>query len=284
MAAFEGKSMSSFPSRITLAVVGVCALAAGVGLAITSLLLLEGMTGNIVSEAVGILIDIAIVSLIVERVTSMQRRREWNFAYSALIEGTASTFVDIMRLLYVRTSPHAFSANIDRYEEFVKIANLHASTLRSNIEGFATVLTPEAHSLCRRAEQRLLWMADRLSVPPPEPVAEERYFALMNGVAEELVAFSKKEGGSRYQSERQVIDAVRQSIGEFRFNGGEGGLNDLMRYRLDAQSELLRSTPPDSSFTVRGIRDDFDNRYSVGYFLLDSDLLPLACTILRGAC
>lgn len=282
--AFEGGPMGSFPSRVTLALVGVCALAGGIGLAIASLLLLEGMTGNIASEAVGILIDIAIVSLVVERVASMQRRREWDFAYAALIESTASTFVDIMRLLYVRTSPHAFSANIDRYEEFVKIATLHASTLRSNIEGFATALTPEAHSLCRRTEQRLLWMIDRLSEPPPAPVTEERHFSLMNGVATEFVAFSRKEGGRRYQSERQAIDAALQYIGEFPGDRGESGtLNDLMRYRLSVQSELLRSAQPDSSFTVRGIRDDFDNRHSFGYFLLDSELLPSACTILRSA-
>ncbi|MFF0000734.1 hypothetical protein [Streptomyces avermitilis] len=242
------------------------------------------MTGNIVSEAVGILIDIAIVSLVVERIASMQRRREWDFAYAALMESTASTFVDVMRLLYVRTSPRAFSANIDRYGEFVKIATLHASTLRSNIEGFATALTPEAHSLCRRTEQRLLWMIDRLSERPPEPVMEERHFSFMNGVAAEFLAFSQKEGGQRYQSERQVIDAALQSIGEFRRGGGElRSFSDLMEYRLSVQSELLRSVQPDSTLAVRTIRDDFDNRYSFGYFLLDSELLPLACTILRSA-
>jgi hypothetical protein len=63
--------MGSFPSRVTLALVGVCALVGGIGLAVASLLLMDGMTGNIVSEAVGILIDIAIVSLVIERVASM---------------------------------------------------------------------------------------------------------------------------------------------------------------------------------------------------------------------
>ncbi|GAA4028375.1 hypothetical protein GCM10022232_87790 [Streptomyces plumbiresistens] len=241
------------------------------------------MTGNIVSEAVGILIDIAIVSLVIERVASMQRRREWDFAYSTLIESVAATFVDIMRLLYVRTSPRAFSVNIDRYEEFIKIATLHASTLRSNIEGFATALTPEAHGLCRRTEQRLLWMIDRLAEPPRAPVTEERYFTLVNGVAAELITFSQKEGGRRYQNEQQAIDAALHSVGEFRGDGGESGtLNDLWRYRLNVQSEFLRSTQADSGVSVRGIRGDFDNRYSLGYFLLDSKLLPLACAILRS--
>ncbi|KOU15019.1 hypothetical protein ACR3S4_28050 [Streptomyces sp. CH8.1] len=276
--------MRSFPLRVTLTLVGACALAGGIGLAVAGLFFLDGMTGNITGEAVGILIDIAIVSLVVERVASMQRRREWDFAYAALIESAAATFVDIMRLLYVRTSPSSFSANVDRYEEFIKIAALHASTLRSNIEGFATALAPEAHSLCRRTEQRMLWMIDRLAEPPRAPVVEDRYFSLMNGVAEELLAFSRKEGGRRYRNERQAIDAALLAVGEFA--GGSDNsrnLDDLWRYRLSVQSELLRSTQVDSGYAVRGIRDDFDNRYSFGYFLLDGRLLPLACATLRSA-
>ncbi|MFD8004951.1 hypothetical protein [Streptomyces mirabilis] len=261
---------------------GAASLAAGIGLAVTSVLLIDGMTGNLVSEAVGILIDIAIFSLILERISAMQRRREWDFAYRVLIESTASAFVDVMRILYVRSSLAAFSSNIDRHEEFVKLAMLHAATLRSNIEGFATALTPEAHSLCRRTEQRLLWMIDRLSQTPSDPVAETQSFSRMNQMAMELVDFCQREGGRKFQIDQQAISEALRSVRESQTGLHEpASLDELFRFRLRAQSEFLRSSQIPSSSTVQGIRDDFDNRYSIGYFLLDCALLPSACTILQ---
>jgi hypothetical protein len=276
--------MRSFPSRVTLALVGIFSLIGAVGLAISSLLLLDGMVGNLISEAVGILIDVALASLVIDRISSAQRRREWDFAYAVMIESAASAFVDVMRILYVRASPLFFSNNVLRYEEFVKIATLHISTLRSNIEGFSVALTPESHRLCRRIELRFLWIIDYITERPSAPVIDERCFRIMKSIAEELEIFSRKEGEVRYRVEQEIVDAALLRAGVFQGSSGVlQGLDDLVRYRLRVQSELLRNTSDLPNSAIQTIRDDFDNRYSTYYFLLDAKLLPVACAMIDGA-
>src|SRR6266566_2996579 len=117
-----------------------------------------------------------------------------------------------MRLLYVRSGPATYGANSNRYAEFVELASLHLSSLRSTIEGFATALEPEVHPDCRLLEQRLSWLANRFHRQPTRSDVDRDSFQLMRSTADVLAQFLAKEDKKRYES---VVRSVRQAIGEY---------------------------------------------------------------------
>jgi len=124
------------------------------------------MTPNLLAELAGVSFEVAVVALIVERVMSRRQRREWDFAYRALAERSSEAFVDVMRLIFSRSSEAAPDANMSRYSSFVHLAEQHLGDLRSHIEGSAAALDSNTHQQYRRVERRLAWCLGTLLVPP----------------------------------------------------------------------------------------------------------------------
>jgi hypothetical protein len=98
--------------------------------------------------------------------TSHDNLRTRRFAYEALSDRAAITFVNVMRLLWIRVSPVALAFNGQRNDEFRQIADLHLAEYRSNIEGFAGVLDAPSHELLRKIDRRLTWAIARLGGLP----------------------------------------------------------------------------------------------------------------------
>ncbi|MCX5535192.1 hypothetical protein OG785_32145 [Streptomyces sp. NBC_00006] len=240
-------------------------------------LLIPDMPGNLASAGIGILLDVALISLVVERITTAQRRREWAFAYQVLSECMASTFVDVMRLLYVRNASNAFATNIGRYATFLRIAAFHAALLRSSIESFSSILTPSAHRLIRRTEQHLLWIIDQLQDCPESVALDKKYFAVLEEAADRIIEFIDTEGADSFHHDREIVRTAMASAAEYGYDPSNvEDLNALDRCRLRIQDAILRECRNAGTSNARTIADDYDNQHAIKYFLLDSKLISRA--------
>jgi hypothetical protein len=250
------------------AAVALSALSAGLG----AIFFGREMVPNLFAEISGVALEVALVILVVERVATYQRRRDARFAYQALSDRAAITFVDVMRLLWIRAAPVALAANGERHDEFRQIAELHLAEFRSNIEGFAGVLDPSSHETMRKIDRRLTWAISRLGGSPTRREALEELEDLARETAEMLELFLRRHGGHIFAGAmddaltalRDSADAVSQE--------SEEGKNRTFRWRLAAQTIYLdrsrRGRP-----AVRGILYDPDNELAFGYFSIDWAIL-----------
>ncbi|MFT7837763.1 hypothetical protein Q5530_16635 [Saccharothrix sp. BKS2] len=228
------------------------------------------MTPNLLAELAGVSFEVAVVALIVERVMSRRQRREWDFAYRALAERSSEAFVDIMRLIFSRSSKAALNANLSRYSSFVHLAEQHLGDLRSHIEGSATALDSGTHQQYRRVERRLAWCLGRLRVPPNRASHDEDLLSLLRATAILVFELLSKDGdGHRVElrtAESSLIEA----------QGGRGDhvfvSDSFLENRLGAQSALLRRQAGKQG-QLDSISQDVDNEYSIPYFMIDYLLL-----------
>ncbi len=92
-----------------LVVSGLAAFLLGFSAIAFSLLLFpEQMMPNLLSEAAGVLLEISLVILIVDRLGTRQRRRDWAFAHRAVSQRMAAAMVDVVRLLSVKANDSAY--------------------------------------------------------------------------------------------------------------------------------------------------------------------------------
>ncbi len=232
----------------------------------------DEMLPNLVAEMAGVALEVAVIILVVERVATFQRRRDARFAYDALSDRAAMTFVDVMRLLWVCTSAAAMRSNGPRYEEFHQIAELHLSEFRSNIEGFAGSLDAGSHESLRRIDRRLSWAVARLGGRPRSGGGLTELRGTMEETAEMIGTLLEHAGGPDFREARRgalaAVDATEEAVGE-----DPGDADDrLFRWRLAAQTEYLR-TSGRTRPAPRGILYDPDNRLAFGYFSIDRAIL-----------
>lgn len=182
---------------------GASALLLGVGLAVAGVLAYgSNMTANLLAGFAGAAVEIAVAVLIIDRVTAARRRRQWAFAYDAMSDRLAVTFVDVMRILWIKFSEAAAAVNEERMPYFEQLAHLHLAELRSNIEGFATALEPRSHDLCRRVDRRLSWAIAQMIELPSGSVRQREMVGLMRETGELLIEFLELGGGPRYRAGR----------------------------------------------------------------------------------
>ena len=91
----------------------------------------------------GVFAEAVLVVLVLDQIAHSHARHEWSFVRRVVGERMAASMVDIMRLLFVRWSPLAHSANHERHNEFVEIAELHLEDFRSNLQSLVLAQSHE---------------------------------------------------------------------------------------------------------------------------------------------
>jgi hypothetical protein len=224
----------------------------------------DSMMPNLFAELTGVALEVAIVSLVVERLASIHKRHEWDFAYQSLPKYATQTFVDIMRLLYLPGSPQD-NAMPERYQYFILRANRHLRDLQSNIEVSGIALDPGTYNTSRQIERRLAWCLDHLQ----DPLYLDSFDSVMETMSETapLVLSLLQVKGQHNEKLAQATNSVKAI--------GGGSLEDRLRAdflatRLDAQSNYLESLPNGRGLSIAR---DIDNDLSIDYFLIDYILL-----------
>lgn len=264
--------MKRILSAQTLILAGAIAAALAASTAILSVVVFgRDMLPNLVAELSGVLLEIAVIVLIVERISAYQRRRDARFAYDALSKRAAMIFVDIMRLLWVRASAAQMRASGHRHDEFREVAELHLMEYRSNIEGFATSLDPPSHELLRQADRRLSWVIRLLQEKPLEAYGYLEQAELMTETAETIARFLAVGGGPEYAAaQAKASEALRSAEAEV--EPGDALADDFFHKRWRAQTAYLRSFPQ-SEPAPPNVLSDVDNRLAFGYFTIDRAIL-----------
>ncbi|SFR27543.1 hypothetical protein SAMN04488564_11197 [Lentzea waywayandensis] len=228
------------------------------------------MTPNLLAELAGVSLEISVVALIVERVMNKQKRREWDFAYRALAERSCEAFVDVMRLIFSRSSEAILNVNLSRYPSFVHLAEQHRGDLRSHIEGSASALDPSTHKQYRRVERRLAWCLGRLQVPTVNVSGDATLLPLLRDTAELLFELLSKDGDDHHPE----LTVARSSLIEVQGGRSEDLVTSehFLENRYGAQSALLRRHDSERK-PLASIGQDVDNEYSIPYFMIDYLLL-----------
>jgi hypothetical protein len=232
----------------------------------------EDMWPNLLAELCGVSLEVAIIILVIERVATYQRRRDARFAYDALADRAAMTFVDAMRLLWVCASAVAMNVNGPRYDEFRQLAELHLAEFRSNIEGFAASLDASSHESLRRIDRRLSWAIVRLGGKPQRRPGLDELKELLAETAEIIDAFLERNGGPAFQEAKQNALAALETTETASTRGAGSPADGHFRWRLEAQTEYLRNSSR-SRPAPRGILYDPDNELAFGYFSIDRAIL-----------
>jgi hypothetical protein len=259
-------------SRI-VPITGIAALVSGITIAIIGLKVYGVSVGtNLLAGASDLLISIAVATFIIQNVDRINTRRQWLTAYHALHGLLAATFVDVMRLLSVHSSIEAYQVNVNRYREFVDIATLHVEDLRSTAQGFASVLDPAVHTLCRTIERRLSWMVHTLAVERGGPGLRPHELIFMATTGKYLAEFIAREDNHRYSTAVHSAETALHECGFTPSRLANSEPDKMMTYRMMAQSRMIennRNLLPH----VPGIYYDVDNELAMYYFALDRILL-----------
>jgi hypothetical protein len=265
--------MRRFLSNRTLALAGAVALASAALWSIIGFALYgRPMVPNLLAELAGVSVEIGIVVLIIDRVAAAHRRRQWAYAYSALSDRAAITFVDVMRLLSIRASESGLQTNGDRYDEFYELAGLHLAEFRSNIEGFAGSLEPTPHEALRRVDRHLSWATSKLATKPASAAGRLEFVDLMRETAVTLERFLRDNGGPSYQAEVDAVDTALREVSSKPSHDGVESSEDRLIFRLQAQNALLRVRGGPRP-RPQGIWYDANNDLALAYFLIDHHML-----------
>jgi hypothetical protein len=222
-----------------------------------------------------ILAEAALVLLVLDRVQTTQRHRDWRFVRQLVGQRMVATMVDVVRLCNVRWNAAVFQANIRRYPEFLRLAELHLADLRSNLEGLALAAAPADYEHARQIETRLGWLVRYLyerplteRTPGAELPVVENTAALMRHYLESgsdptvALAFStaRKFVSESANAHRGVRFAVDSDM--------------FWRTRMAAQTQLIEGRDPPAE--LPGILYDIDGDLATSYFAVDCLLLGIA--------
>jgi hypothetical protein len=223
------------------------------------------MMPNLLAELTGVGLEVAIAALVIERLTTIHKRREWDFAYQELPRYATQPFVDIMRLLFLARSVQN-QALPERYQYFVRRAERHLSDLQSNIEVSGIALDSKTYRLARQIERRLSWSLDHLQDPlysDSEREIMEKMFEASKLVLELLQV--KNQYDDKLSMARSTVTAINAPTANH-----TKASSLFMNARLDAQTRYLETVPHGTALSIAG---DVDNDLSIDYFLLDHYLL-----------
>jgi hypothetical protein len=263
-------------SARVLIVAGCVAAAGAVLFGAAGIVIFGGeMLPNLFAEFAGVLLEVAIVILVIERLATRQRRRDARFAYDAVADRAAITFVDVMRLIWVRASAAAMSFNGERYDEFRQIADLHLAEFRSNIVGFAGSLDAASHESLRKIDRRLTWAIARLGAAHLSPAEIRDLQELAAETAEFIGAFLTRNGGAAFLLAEQSALLAFENTPPEPGRDSQSSVDRSFHRRLRAQTEYLRRWGR-SRPLPRGILYDPDNVLAFGYFVIDRAILASA--------
>lgn len=180
-------------------IMGIVALVLGILIAVLEHIAYGSSVGaNLLATASGILISLAVATLIIDRINRLNRQRQWLVVYEALHGLLAAAFVDVMRLIYIHSSEAAHKANAGRYQEFIDTATMRVTDLRGTLQGLVAVMDPADYATCRTIERRLSWMAHIFSAGRGASTIYSPGLKIMVGSGELLAGFISKEDDAKY--------------------------------------------------------------------------------------
>ncbi|GLY86138.1 hypothetical protein Airi02_040670 [Actinoallomurus iriomotensis] len=251
-------------------IAGAVALLSALGWSTVGLLFYGGeMTPNLVAELAGVSLEVGIAALIVERLMTRHQRWQWDFAYRAFAKRASEVFVDVMRLLFVRSSDGPLQVNHPRYAYFVRLAHQHLAELRSHIEGSATALDSDTHEKYRRVERRLSWCIAQMQDVPTSPDYQRNLYTLLSETATVIFDLLLQADGKNQAFLVIARSCVSKASSMRREDAKQVG---IFLDRSDAQTLMLKELVPERR-PISSIVQDVDCDYSIPYFMIDYLLL-----------
>ena len=265
-------SMLGWLQTRIVTVMGMVALILGILIAVIEHIAYGSSVGeNLLATASGILISLAVATLIIDRINRLNKQRQWLVVYEALHGLLAAAFVDVMRLIHIHSNEAASMANVSRRQEFIDTATMRVNDLRGTLQGLVAVMDPAEYATCRTIERRLSWMVHIFSVGRSESTIYTTGLKIMVDSGELLAGFISKGDDTRYSD---AIHSAKGALQKCGLTSDQVGLTlgEVMSYRFRAQSQLLEANRGLRSRT-QGIYYDIDNELSIYYFALDQRLL-----------
>jgi hypothetical protein len=187
-------------------------------------------------------------------------------------ETATMSFVDMMRLLDVRSSPLAFRHNQERYEEFVGIAKDHLEELDNLIKRYSTSLPTAVMTNENLIERQLRWAFTRLRTKPAQAILELDVFTKMQKISEYINSFCLRSGHKRYQTEWNLVASEMTEIATAAQQPHAMiGVDDFIRVRFGTQQTVLEKYKD-----LRSVGDDSVYELSFLYFAIDYHMLLFA--------
>ncbi|CAN5157565.1 hypothetical protein BH23BAC1_BH23BAC1_26870 [soil metagenome] len=197
-----------------------------------------------------------------------------NFAGRAISQTMAMLFVDIMRLLYLASSDSVNYANAGRFPEFIDVADQHFGDLRSRIAAYSLALNSTFLEQINQLELNLSWMLGRLKRKPNLSSSNENYFKRMRLIGDGLNSFCTSNATEQYKdSFENVVAKINSTLAGSSLN--LNSLDDVLRLRLKAQTDLLKAMSDSNGVRIFTIADDMDQKIAILYFIIDYVLLKM---------
>jgi hypothetical protein len=269
--------------------IGIVAVSVGAGLLTLAYRTYSGKSEDI---CIALLVGLAILSfelfliyVVVDQLLAARDRKRRQYAYTATARVLATCVVDVTRLLYLTTT-NSDNPERERLAEFLTMTDSHLHDLRSYIEGFASILDDDSHSIARKLEAKLRWLYRSLSGREEvervhlDNQSAVDYFTEMCALSGDLFDFvadlSLKKFANDWQETKRICEPELQK--QFLDFGDLKGRRSFMKVRFACQSKL------GSVSSVRGIlgaegpliRCDVDGSLGMRYYLIDN-LLFQSC-------
>jgi hypothetical protein len=226
------------------------------------------------ATAAAILAEAALVLLVLDRVQTAQQHRDWRFVRQLVGQRMVAAMVDVVRLCNVRWNAIVLEANIERYPEFLRLAELHLADLRSNLEGLALAAEPADYEHARRIETRLGWLVRYLYERPPTASTPGAELPVVESTAtlirRYLLSGNDPTVALAFSSASEVVSANVDAHRGVRFAVQSDA---FWQARMEAQTRLIdRRDPPTA---LPGILYDIDGDLAMSYFAVDCLLLEI---------
>ena len=203
-----------------------------------------------------------------------QRNEKVAFALHTISHAMTMVFVDLMRLLYVATSDIARTANVERYGEFIDVAEQHFADLRNHIARSSNELDAQLNELSLNLDKRISFILGRLKRGPNLYDKNDDCFEKMKQIGQQVDSFCTFAVSKKYGEVVDLVDAyLCRVMEEFGITLETASLDSIFRLRLHVQSQLLQSGFSLDESKIFTIADDMDQDFGVYYFVLDKKLL-----------
>ncbi len=184
-------------------------------------------------------------------------------------ECSTMTFVDLVRLFEVSSGDLAYRYNINRYEEFLDVANDHYRSLNSQLEKFTYAMSIDAISSSERIKRQCEWVLRILKDKPSEPIIRPRLVKTLQRLSRDIHQFCIASQSEEYLSDfgfvAREVSGKRENF--FRPNK-EINFDDIGIFRLSSQSKLLDSYQKGND-PLHSIGEDALFEFAFIYFALD---------------
>lgn len=201
------------------------------------------------------------------------------FARLTLADIATMAFVDVMRLTCVAGSDLARRTNEERYGEFVDVADLHLSDLRTQVTRLAADSDADTVAKCDAVERGLAWAIVRLRRGPSLDRPWTEFVGALRRLAESVDTLADSVSADYYSARvKEVTSTVQSAIQRVSTVTLAGSPDAFIRLRFSIQSTIVQQMRRAGGFALATVRDDIDRRLAIPYFFVDLELLRKAAS------